>query len=195
MGRPPGEEEAGLPCRAIVSTLPLMRLLGYGGCGQPALPFEPRKRGPSCSLEAPLLRGSWKLAARAWADAIFPLGFLSPVILDGSRLQPRRVREPARDHASLCELPTGGNPWPLRPPPPANPGFISCGDLMPPLLSLFQSEDGPSDDHQHVGITAKNVPRLAQVAAEKLGLQVAELLLSQGARQILNVARQLNDNA
>nr|XP_020649493.1 porphobilinogen deaminase isoform X1 [Pogona vitticeps] len=57
----------------------------------------------------------------------------------------------------------------------------------------LESEDGPNDDNQHVGITAKNVPRRAQVAAEKLGLQVAELLLSQGARQILNVARQLND--
>ncbi|KAJ7305325.1 hypothetical protein JRQ81_011245 [Phrynocephalus forsythii] len=57
----------------------------------------------------------------------------------------------------------------------------------------LETEDGPNDDSQHVAITAKNVPWLAQVAAEKLGIQVAELLLSQGARQILNVARQLND--
>ncbi|XP_042332371.1 porphobilinogen deaminase isoform X2 [Sceloporus undulatus] len=57
----------------------------------------------------------------------------------------------------------------------------------------LENEDGPNDDIQHVGITAKNIPHGAQKAAEKLGLEVAELLLSKGAKQILNVARQLND--
>ncbi|KAM4646466.1 porphobilinogen deaminase isoform 3-T3 [Amazona ochrocephala] len=56
-----------------------------------------------------------------------------------------------------------------------------------------QSEDGPNDDVQHVGITAKNVPGQAQEAAENLGVELASLLLSKGAKHILSVARQLND--
>ncbi|XP_051494545.1 porphobilinogen deaminase [Apus apus] len=57
----------------------------------------------------------------------------------------------------------------------------------------LQSEDGPNDDAQHVGITAKNVPSQAQEAAEGLGVELASLLLSKGAKHILSVARQLND--
>ncbi|KFP72725.1 Porphobilinogen deaminase, partial [Acanthisitta chloris] len=56
-----------------------------------------------------------------------------------------------------------------------------------------QNEDGPNDDVQHVGITAKNIPRQAQEAAENLGVELASLLLSKGAKHILSVARQLND--
>uniref|UniRef100_A0A8D0G9M0 Porphobilinogen deaminase n=1 Tax=Sphenodon punctatus TaxID=8508 RepID=A0A8D0G9M0_SPHPU len=56
-----------------------------------------------------------------------------------------------------------------------------------------QKEEGPNDDVQHVGITAGNVPRYAQEAAEQLGVELANLLLSQGAKRILRVARQLND--
>lgn len=56
-----------------------------------------------------------------------------------------------------------------------------------------QNEDGPNDDVQHVGITAKNVPGQAQEAAENLGVELASLLLSKGAKHILSVARQLND--
>ncbi|XP_027737245.1 porphobilinogen deaminase [Empidonax traillii] len=56
-----------------------------------------------------------------------------------------------------------------------------------------QNEDGPNDDVQHVGITAKNVPSQAQEAAENLGVELANLLLSKGAKHILSVARQLND--
>ncbi|KAM6191054.1 porphobilinogen deaminase isoform 2-T2 [Sarcoramphus papa] len=56
-----------------------------------------------------------------------------------------------------------------------------------------QNEDGPNDDVQHVGITAKNVPGQAQEAAESLGVELASLLLSKGAKHILSVARQLND--
>uniref|UniRef100_A0A8C3VCL4 Porphobilinogen deaminase n=1 Tax=Catharus ustulatus TaxID=91951 RepID=A0A8C3VCL4_CATUS len=56
-----------------------------------------------------------------------------------------------------------------------------------------QNEDGPNDDVQHVGITAKNVPGRAQEAAENLGVELASLLLSKGAKHILSVARQLND--
>uniref|UniRef100_A0A663M0N4 hydroxymethylbilane synthase n=1 Tax=Athene cunicularia TaxID=194338 RepID=A0A663M0N4_ATHCN len=62
------------------------------------------------------------------------------------------------------------------------------------LLCLYlQNEDGPNDDVQHVGITAKNVPGQAQEAAENLGVELASLLLSKGAKHILSVARQLND--
>ncbi|XP_078538323.1 porphobilinogen deaminase isoform X2 [Lissotriton helveticus] len=61
-------------------------------------------------------------------------------------------------------------------------------------LKLQQDEDGPEDDIQHVGITAKNVPHNALAAAEALGMNLANLLLSQGAKQILTVARQLNDS-
>jgi len=57
----------------------------------------------------------------------------------------------------------------------------------------LQNEDGPNDDVQHVGITAKNVPGQAQEAAENLGVELASLLLNKGAKHILSVARQLND--
>ncbi|XP_050777952.1 vacuolar protein sorting-associated protein 11 homolog isoform X5 [Gopherus flavomarginatus] len=56
-----------------------------------------------------------------------------------------------------------------------------------------QNEEGPNDNTQYVGITAKNIPRHAQEAAENLGVELASLLLSKGAKRILNVARQLND--
>ncbi|XP_039185751.1 porphobilinogen deaminase isoform X2 [Crotalus tigris] len=56
----------------------------------------------------------------------------------------------------------------------------------------LENEGGPDDNLQHAGITAWNVPRLAQEAAERLGQEVADLLLSKGAKQILSVARQLN---
>ncbi|XP_041098444.1 porphobilinogen deaminase-like isoform X2 [Polyodon spathula] len=56
-----------------------------------------------------------------------------------------------------------------------------------------QEEEGPSDDPQHVGITARNVCSRDQASAEKLGVDLACLLLSKGAREILTVARQLND--
>ncbi|XP_013911302.1 PREDICTED: porphobilinogen deaminase isoform X1 [Thamnophis sirtalis] len=56
----------------------------------------------------------------------------------------------------------------------------------------LENEDGPDDNLQHVGITARNVPRLAQEAAERLGQEVADLLLSKGAKEILSVARQLS---
>jgi hydroxymethylbilane synthase len=63
--------------------------------------------------------------------------------------------------------------------------------ISPP--SLIQHEDGPEDDPQLVGITARNVPRGAQLAAESLGTSLATLLLNKGAKNILDVARQLND--
>ncbi|KAM5186225.1 porphobilinogen deaminase isoform 3-T3 [Callospermophilus lateralis] len=56
-----------------------------------------------------------------------------------------------------------------------------------------QYDDGPEDDPQLVGITARNIPRGAQLAAENLGISLASLLLNKGAKNILDVARQLND--
>ncbi|XP_029429961.1 porphobilinogen deaminase isoform X2 [Rhinatrema bivittatum] len=56
-----------------------------------------------------------------------------------------------------------------------------------------QDGDGPDDDTQHVGITAKTIPHYALKAAEALGINLANLLLSKGAKQILTIARQLND--
>uniref|UniRef100_A0A8B9K9N2 hydroxymethylbilane synthase n=1 Tax=Astyanax mexicanus TaxID=7994 RepID=A0A8B9K9N2_ASTMX len=44
-----------------------------------------------------------------------------------------------------------------------------------------------------VGVTALKVSGAAQDAAEKLGVDLANLLLSKGAKEILTVARQLND--
>lgn len=56
-----------------------------------------------------------------------------------------------------------------------------------------QHEEGPEDDPQLVGITARNIPRVAQLAAENLGISLANLLLHKGAKNILDIARQLND--
>ncbi|XP_018428198.1 PREDICTED: porphobilinogen deaminase [Nanorana parkeri] len=60
---------------------------------------------------------------------------------------------------------------------------------------VFQNEEGecPDDNAQHVGITALGIPHKAQEAAEYLGADLADLLLSKGAKEILTVARQLND--
>lgn len=46
---------------------------------------------------------------------------------------------------------------------------------------------------QRVGVTAMKVSGAAQDAAEKLGMDLANLLLSKGAKEILTVARQLNE--
>uniref|UniRef100_A0A8C9F329 hydroxymethylbilane synthase n=1 Tax=Pavo cristatus TaxID=9049 RepID=A0A8C9F329_PAVCR len=73
-------------------------------------------------------------------------------------------------------------------------GSDSLKETMQTSVNYPQrNEDGPNDDVQHVGITAKNVPGQAQEAAENLGIEVASLLLSKGAKHILRVARQLND--
>lgn len=46
---------------------------------------------------------------------------------------------------------------------------------------------------QRVGVTARKIPGDAQDQAERLGVDLAKLLLSKGAKEILTVARQLND--
>lgn len=44
-----------------------------------------------------------------------------------------------------------------------------------------------------MGVTANKIPAEAQDQAERLGVDLAKLLLSKGAKEILTVARQLND--
>lgn len=59
---------------------------------------------------------------------------------------------------------------------------------------LAQQGVGAGDQQvQRVGVTASKVPAEAQDRAERLGLDLADLLLSKGAKDILTVARQLND--
>ncbi|XP_028664345.2 hydroxymethylbilane synthase a isoform X1 [Erpetoichthys calabaricus] len=61
------------------------------------------------------------------------------------------------------------------------------------LESPLQDQDVASDGVQRVGITAWTIPASQQATAEKLGVDLADLLLSRGAKEILTVARQLND--
>lgn len=49
------------------------------------------------------------------------------------------------------------------------------------------------DECVRVGVTANKIPGAAQDEAERLGVDLAKLLLSKGAKEILMVARQLND--
>ena len=49
------------------------------------------------------------------------------------------------------------------------------------------------DECVRVGVTASKIPGEAQDKAERLGVDLAKLLLSKGAKEILTVARQLND--
>uniref|UniRef100_A0A2K6SND6 Porphobilinogen deaminase n=1 Tax=Saimiri boliviensis boliviensis TaxID=39432 RepID=A0A2K6SND6_SAIBB len=73
-------------------------------------------------------------------------------------------------------------------------GSDSIQDTMQATIHVpAQHEDGPEDDPQLVGITARNIPRGPQLAAQNLGISLANLLLSKGAKNILDVARQLND--
>uniref|UniRef100_A0A8C7HA13 hydroxymethylbilane synthase n=1 Tax=Oncorhynchus kisutch TaxID=8019 RepID=A0A8C7HA13_ONCKI len=61
------------------------------------------------------------------------------------------------------------------------------------IASDNKVEERVDERVQRVGVTANNMPGPAQDASEKLGLDLANLLLSKGAKEILTVARQLND--
>lgn len=54
-------------------------------------------------------------------------------------------------------------------------------------------EGGDEESAQYVGVTATKIPSSTLAAAERLGIDLANLLLSKGAKEILTVARQLND--
>ncbi|XP_041732937.1 porphobilinogen deaminase-like [Coregonus clupeaformis] len=61
------------------------------------------------------------------------------------------------------------------------------------IASDNKVEEQVDEGVQRAGITANKMPGPAQDASEKLGLDLANLLLSKGAKEILTVARQLND--
>ncbi|KAM6933234.1 porphobilinogen deaminase-like [Xenentodon cancila] len=61
------------------------------------------------------------------------------------------------------------------------------------IAASDQSLEKVDEQVQRVGVTATKVPADAQDRAERLGIELAELLLSKGAKEILTVARQLND--
>ncbi|XP_015248263.1 PREDICTED: porphobilinogen deaminase isoform X1 [Cyprinodon variegatus] len=56
-----------------------------------------------------------------------------------------------------------------------------------------QSREKVDEQIQRVGVTALKLPAASQDAAERLGVDLANLLLNKGAKEILTVARQLND--
>ncbi|XP_068561637.1 porphobilinogen deaminase-like isoform X2 [Cebidichthys violaceus] len=56
-----------------------------------------------------------------------------------------------------------------------------------------KSSDAVDERVQRVGVTASKISGEAQDGAERLGVDLANLLLSKGAKEILTVARQLND--
>ncbi|XP_060016552.1 porphobilinogen deaminase isoform X4 [Lagenorhynchus albirostris] len=96
---------------------------------------------------------------------------------------------PVAVHTAMKEgqLYLTGGVWSLN-------GADSMQETMQATIHVpAQHEDGPEDDPQLVGITARNIPRRAQLAAESLGISLATLLLNKGAKNILDVARQLND--
>lgn len=58
---------------------------------------------------------------------------------------------------------------------------------------MSQSLEEVDERAQRVGVTASKISGEAQDRAERLGVDLANLLLSKGAKEILTVARQLND--
>lgn len=64
---------------------------------------------------------------------------------------------------------------------------------FPLVVFAEQSQEAVDEQVQRVGVTASKVPGEAQDRAERLGVDLAVLLLSKGAKEILTVARQLND--
>uniref|UniRef100_A0A3B3V3F6 Porphobilinogen deaminase n=1 Tax=Poecilia latipinna TaxID=48699 RepID=A0A3B3V3F6_9TELE len=81
-------------------------------------------------------------------------------------------------------------------------GAVYSLDGSQSIKETMQTSIAPGDEQslervdeqvQRVGVTAMKVPAEAQDAAERLGIKLADLLLSKGAKEILTVARQLND--
>ncbi|XP_060901992.1 porphobilinogen deaminase-like isoform X2 [Labrus mixtus] len=61
------------------------------------------------------------------------------------------------------------------------------------ITAAGKSLEGVDERLQRVGVTATKISGEAQDRAERLGTDLANLLLSKGAKEILTVARQLND--
>lgn len=61
------------------------------------------------------------------------------------------------------------------------------------ITAAAKNTEGVDERLQRVGVTASKISGEAQDGAEQLGCDLADLLLSKGAKEILTVARQLND--
>ncbi|XP_076867953.1 hydroxymethylbilane synthase a isoform X3 [Brachyhypopomus gauderio] len=72
-------------------------------------------------------------------------------------------------------------------------GVDCLKDTMQTNVNLNDKVCEGAGDRAHVGVTAPKIPLLALDAAEKLGVDLANLLLTKGAKDILTTARQLND--
>uniref|UniRef100_A0A668VHI2 Porphobilinogen deaminase n=1 Tax=Oreochromis aureus TaxID=47969 RepID=A0A668VHI2_OREAU len=72
-------------------------------------------------------------------------------------------------------------------------GAVYSLDGSNSLKETMQSSEKVDEQVQRVGVTANKIPGAVQDEAEKLGIELADLLLSKGAKEILTVARQLND--
>uniref|UniRef100_A0A3P8RZ73 hydroxymethylbilane synthase n=1 Tax=Amphiprion percula TaxID=161767 RepID=A0A3P8RZ73_AMPPE len=72
-------------------------------------------------------------------------------------------------------------------------GAVYSLDGSDSLKETMQTSITVDERVQRVGVTASKVPGEAQDRAERLGVDLANLLLSKGAKEILTVARQLND--
>ncbi|XP_030648253.1 hydroxymethylbilane synthase a isoform X1 [Chanos chanos] len=66
-------------------------------------------------------------------------------------------------------------------------------ETMQTIIAPNSAAEECVQDGVHVGVTANNIPASSKAAAEKLGVDLATLLLSKGAKDILTTARQLND--
>ncbi|XP_029106911.1 hydroxymethylbilane synthase a isoform X1 [Scleropages formosus] len=66
-------------------------------------------------------------------------------------------------------------------------------DSLKETMQTSFTTENQVEERVHVGITARTVLTSAQDAAEKLGTDLAALLLHKGAKKILSVARQLNN--
>ncbi|XP_041851621.1 porphobilinogen deaminase-like isoform X2 [Melanotaenia boesemani] len=73
-------------------------------------------------------------------------------------------------------------------------GSDSLKETMQTSIAAGDQSSEPVDEQvQRVGVTACSIPGDSQDRAERLGVDLANLLLSKGAKNILTVARQLND--
>ncbi|KAM9359446.1 porphobilinogen deaminase-like isoform 1-T1 [Symphorus nematophorus] len=61
------------------------------------------------------------------------------------------------------------------------------------IAAADKSREEVDEQVQRVGVTASKISDESQARAERLGVDLANLLLSKGAKEILTVARQLND--
>lgn len=66
-------------------------------------------------------------------------------------------------------------------------------DTMKISVELDNKVNESAQEFAHVGVTATNVSSNALEAAEKLGVDLANVLLDKGAKDILATARKLND--